>query len=41
MGNFIFKNPITFIDGTGFDTTPDSQDIFSKTNQTITLKYLK
>lgn len=36
MANFILKNPITFIDGTGFDTTPDSQDIFANTNQTIT-----
>ena len=36
MANFILKNPITFIDGTGFDTTPDSQDIFASTNQTIT-----
>ena len=36
MANFILKNPIRFIDGTGFDTTPDSQDIFASTNQTIT-----
>ena len=36
MANFILKNPIKFIDGTGFDTTPDSQDIFANTNQTIT-----
>ena len=36
MANFILKNPITFVDGTGFDTTPDSQDIFANTNQTIT-----
>ena len=36
MANFILKNPIRFTDGTGFDTTPDSQDIFANTNQTIT-----
>ena len=35
MANFILKNPIRFIDGTGFDTTPDSQDIFANSSQTI------
>ena len=36
MANFILKNPIRFTDGTGFDTTPDSEDIFANSNQTIT-----
>ena len=31
MANFILRNPIVFIDGTGFDTVPDNEEIFANT----------